>query len=84
MIFTAVWNPSSLDELADLWLNAPDRSAVTQAANRIDQLLKQDPYANSESRSGNSRVMIEPPLVVNYEVSDDDCLVTVLGVWRSQ
>jgi len=55
---------------------------VTQAANQIDAQLKADPYAKSESRAGNTRVMFVPPLGVAYDVSDADCLVTVWAVWR--
>jgi hypothetical protein len=82
MIYTVIWQPDTENDLADEWLNAPDRAVVTQAANQIDAQLKADPYANSESRSGNSRVMFVPPLGVAYDVSDDDCLVIVAVLHR--
>jgi ParE toxin of type II toxin-antitoxin system, parDE len=82
MIFTVIWQPETENDLADLWLNAPDRDAVTRAANQIDAQLKADPYANSESRFGNTRVMFVPPLGVAYDIYDDDCLVAVWAVWH--
>src|SRR2546426_1104310 len=39
MTFTVTYKPSAEQELADVWINAPDRQAVTAAANRIDQFL---------------------------------------------
>jgi hypothetical protein len=30
------WVPTALNKLADLYNNAPDRKAITDAANRID------------------------------------------------
>ena len=40
--YTVVWVQSAQDELADLWLNAPDRNAVTTAAHAIDQELGEE------------------------------------------
>jgi hypothetical protein len=82
MIYTVVWKPAVLNDLANEWMNAPDRAAVTQAADRIDAMLRNDPYTFSESRSGSTRVMFVSPLAVAFEVSDPDCLVTVKAVWR--
>ena len=82
MKYTVVWMPSALNDLARLWNNAPDRHAVAAASDTIDAIVMNDPYAHSESREGDSRIMIVPPLAVEYHVSDDDCLVTVRAVWR--
>ncbi len=81
MTWTVVWRPSTTNDLTTTWLTAPDRTAITQAAHRIDSQLRNDPLNVGESRSGNERVLFEPPLAVNYEVSEDDRLVTVTGVW---
>lgn len=82
MTCTVVWKAAALDDLADIWTSAPDRAAVTAAADVIDATLRVDPYTWSESRSGATRVMVVPPLVVSFDVSDPDCLVTVQAVWR--
>jgi hypothetical protein len=84
MTWTVVWLRLAEDHLADLWTNAPDRADVTAAADAIEATLRKDPYAYSESRSGQTRVMIVPPLGVLFDVSDPDCLVTVVAVWRTQ
>ncbi len=82
MIYTVTWLPSADAHLATIWTDSLNRAAVTAAANRIDRELRLHPYANSESRSNKNRVMFVQPLGVSYDVSDDDCLVTVLAVWE--
>jgi hypothetical protein len=84
MKFTVVWTSPSQNDLADLWISAEDRAAITKAADMIDRLLRQAPFANSESRTSNSRIMIVPPLAVAYDVSEKDCLVTVWAVWKTK
>lgn len=39
--YTVVWVKSAQDELADLWLDAPDRNAIRVAVHAIDQELAQ-------------------------------------------
>jgi len=80
--YTVVWKPSAQRKLAQLWTTGPDRQAITDAANRIDALLKRDPLALGESRSGGVRVYFEPPLIVEFRVSEPDRLVEVLRVGR--
>ncbi len=43
MRYTVVWLPNARNELADVWLQADDRNAVTQTANYIDFVLRNDP-----------------------------------------
>jgi hypothetical protein len=68
MTYTVQWPASVQQELADLWLNAVDRSAVTAAANAIDGALERDPLNEGESRYGRTRVLFVLPLGVYYEV----------------
>ncbi len=42
MIYTVVWSPDAENDLADIWLRADDRSAITAAGNQIDLLLRHD------------------------------------------
>lgn len=81
MPFTVVWLPSAQDELADIWVRSLDRQAVSDAANRIDRLLRQRPQSLGRPRNRH-RVYAEPPLVVAFEVLPDDCLVRVVRVAR--
>jgi plasmid stabilization system protein ParE len=78
--YTVVWKPTAQGELATAWVNAKDRSAVTRAADQIDSLLGFAPNQVGESRSAGRRVLVVPPLVVTFEVIEDDIQVRVLRV----
>jgi hypothetical protein len=82
MNYTVAWKSSAEQELARLWLNAPNRAAVTAAANRVDVLLGTDPHGQGESRWGATRVLFEGPLAVLFEIDEQDRFVDVLKVWR--
>jgi hypothetical protein len=69
-----------LQQLAQVWLDAPDRNAVTAAANEVDRLLAIDPAGQGESRAAGLRVLIVEPLMVGYMVNDDDRRVIVFSV----
>jgi hypothetical protein len=42
MNWTVEWTNSTQQDLAALWVSAPDRAAVTAAANAIDAALERD------------------------------------------
>jgi plasmid stabilization system protein ParE len=82
MRFTVTWTRAALDELARIWNQAEDRGAVSAASYEMDRRLGASPESEGESRSGNVRVMFVRPLGADYEVSQLDCTVRVLTVWR--
>ncbi len=83
MNYTVTWKPQADRKLTEIWNDADDRSAVTAAANEIDSLLGSRPSTSGESRFGDRRILIVPPLTVYFKVSESDCLVTVGAVWVS-
>jgi hypothetical protein len=83
MIFTVAWIAAAVNELADLWIIAPDRDRVTAAASTLDELLRHNPQTLGESRHGNVRILVEDPLGIDFEVVEDDRIVYVLSVWRT-
>jgi hypothetical protein len=54
--------------LADVWLRAADRKAITQAATIIDHLLALEPLAHGEEFYGD-RILVVLPLAVTYAKS---------------
>lgn len=82
MKFTVEWVPSALNDLADLWNNAPDRSDVTAAADAIDYALAHNPQSVGEGRNDDRRILFIPPLAVFFEVDAANHHVIVLDVWR--
>jgi plasmid stabilization system protein ParE len=78
------YRPSAENDLANIWLNAVDREAVAHAADEIDRLLGSKPLDVGEARAGSTRIIIERPLTLLYEVFPDDCHVSVhaISYWR--
>jgi hypothetical protein len=82
MNYTVLWDPDVEQDLASLWMNAPDRAAVTAAADRIDELLKTDPEQQGESRINEWRLLTVAPLGILFQVFEEDRIVRVIQVWR--
>jgi plasmid stabilization system protein ParE len=80
MSFVVNWSRRAEDELADLWVNAQDRNAVTAAANEIERLLARDPLGVGESRVRGQRILFAPPLGALYHVDSRRRVVKVITV----
>ena len=81
MRFTVLWHPDAADELARIWLDATNRQAVTDAANKIDRALASYPNEQGEVFYGD-RLLVAAPLAVTFTVRADDRMVQVLQVWH--
>jgi hypothetical protein len=79
--FSRDWQAVEQD-LATLWMDAPDRADVTDAANVIDRLLESNPLTVGESRQGMTRILVVQPVAVYYDVILDDCRVLIWQIWR--
>jgi len=82
MKYTVVNAPIADEQLADIWLKATDRQGVSDAFNRIESSLKNDAHLQGRQHPSGWRVMMMPPLVVAFRVSEDDRLVRILSVVR--
>lgn len=82
MKYSVEWTPDTADDLAQLWMTGPDRQAITNAANQIDQSLEQDPSTQGESRPKGRRIFFIPPLGVIFRINRRKKLVRVVEVWR--
>ncbi|NUQ63578.1 MAG: hypothetical protein HUU20_13970 [Pirellulales bacterium] len=82
MNYTVVWRPTAERTLAQIWTEAVNRQAITDAADLIDAMLGSSPRAVGESRAGNTRILTVTPLSIYYDVHDEDRLVAVWAVWQ--
>lgn len=84
MKFTVGWQPVAEGRLADLWAAARNRTAVTQAAHRIERLLESDAVTAGESRTPGrvpeQSVPFDAPLSVIFEVNEVVREVRILTV----
>ncbi len=81
MTFTVLWTPSAEQHLADVWLNAVDRDAITAASVWVDHLLARDPEARGHWLFDTVRALAVPPLGVEFEVDVQNLTVWVLSAW---
>lgn len=75
------WSSHAERQLAEIWLKAPDQTAVAAAADRIDAALRVNPLKLGESREGISRIVVDVPLSVLFRVWTEDRRVQVTSVW---
>jgi hypothetical protein len=80
--YTVIWLPGAEQELLRLWLDEPERSKVTAAANELERILSRSPREFSESREGERRITFAEPLAATFFISEDDRKVIVVEVWR--
>jgi hypothetical protein len=81
MKYTVVLSPVAEHQLAEAWLQAPDKMRVTHAFDRIEKLLKEDAHLLGRVHPSGWRVIGIWPIGVTFQVSDDDRLVTIKSVF---
>ncbi|HEX5472442.1 MAG TPA: hypothetical protein VFW73_11175 [Lacipirellulaceae bacterium] len=77
--YTVTYTRKAVDVLAQLWLDAPDRSALAIAGDEIDRILRNDTPQKGVSIERGFRQLNVAPLVADFSVEEDDRIVTV---WR--
>ena len=82
MKYTVLWLKPAEAKLADIWLAADDREAITRAAREIDRFLNIHPHTVGETRSEEKRILIVAPLCVIFRVYEDDRIVRIASVWN--
>jgi hypothetical protein len=80
MKYQIIWLPDAEEELTQIWLEAVDKAAVTQAVYDIEQALKFNPLEHGESRGGTHRAISAGPVVVAYEPFPDDLRVQIISI----
>jgi mRNA-degrading endonuclease RelE of RelBE toxin-antitoxin system len=78
--FTVLWPPSILSDLTQIWLQARHRRAVTAAQARIDQVLTNNPLDPAAHQSEGLFRLYVWPLVVTYEVDEDQRVVEITSI----
>ncbi len=81
MKFSVVSLPAVDNVLTDLWLQAPDPRAVTDAANWIERELSNDPLSKA-TRVDDTYFLRRDPLVVLCTISVDDRVVKLIEIHR--
>ena len=83
MTYEVIWVAHAEGRLAELWMAAPDRNAITKAAHEIDTALELFPMSAGEHLFDTVREFHDPILSVEFEVDEADRCVYVLDVWST-
>ena len=75
--YTVAYGGTTQADLALIWLNSLDRSAVTRASNAIDAQLKFDASQKGQLVSEGLRQLEVTPLIVQFTVDEGGRIVTV-------
>ena len=78
--YTVVWLEDAQDELAQIWLDAEDRQAVTQASADIDPTLAVDPESKGDHLAEGLWRLRMPPLEVAFTIREQDRTVEISNV----
>jgi hypothetical protein len=83
MKYQVDWNAQALNDLNDIWLDSPDRNAVTRASAELDAALTANPLRMGVPlESSVHRLAFRPPLAIEYDVIEDDRKVKVRAVYE--
>lgn len=73
MNYRIVWVQAQLKRIANVWdtLDPKERHTVSQALDKIDYQLQDQPLNVGESRSiATDRILVEPPFAIWYRVHE--------------
>lgn len=82
--YTVTWLKGAQNDLAQIWIDAADREAVTRAADAIDVELATDAEGRGIPVKEGLRGLYLPPLHVLFTVREPDRLVEVVSVRSDQ
>jgi hypothetical protein len=78
------WREKARDELADIWVAASpeDRDLIEASVMLMEAMLQAAAHQVGESRSGDFRVIHNPPLTYWFRASPGNPVATVEHVYR--
>ena len=82
MRYTVCWRLTAERTLNEIWNEATDKSAVSQAADAIESELQSRADSAGESRGDEARFLTVAPLAIYFDVHEDDRTVDVWSVFR--
>jgi|688.fasta_scaffold236505_3 hypothetical protein len=82
--YTVLWTKKAEQQLALIWVAAPDRAALAAAADSMDAALGGEPQDVGESRADGYRIELRGGLAIIFYVSEPDRTVSVVSAWRTR
>jgi hypothetical protein len=83
MRYTVVWRKSPLNTLMAHWSSSTNRAALTEAVERIDRLLGDDPDRHGEEYYGD-RIVVVASIAVTFKIIEEDRIVEVIDLFSKE
>ena len=81
--YTVICLKEPENNLAALWIQGPDRAAITAAQDQMDQKLADDPHKHGKHLAEDLWVLEVPPLRALFEINEPDKQVIITALYRS-
>jgi mRNA-degrading endonuclease RelE of RelBE toxin-antitoxin system len=80
--YKVVWRKRALNDLADIWLRAEDRQALTEAVDRVESKLAERPREWGDELCEGLFRIVAGPVRVLFTIEEPAKTVRVVRVWR--
>ena len=81
MKYRVFWDPDAFRGLRRAWIAAKQPEAGIRAFDVIEQTLSLDAHLQGESRDGENRILIVPPLGVIFQANPERSEVLIVDAW---
>ena len=81
MRYRVSWDPDAFRGLRRAWVAANEPESGIRAFDAIEQILIVDAHMQGESREGDRRILIVPPLGVIFRARPETREVLILEAW---
>lgn len=81
MRYRVLWDPDAFRGLLRAWIAANEPEAGIRAFDEIEEAVSEDAHKKGESREGERRILIVPPLGVIFRARPDAGEVLILDAW---
>jgi len=82
--FEIIWTAEAEGRLAEVWMAARDRKAVTKSAHELEVALEIVPMSAGKPLYDSVREFGDAVLGMEFEVNENDRCVYVLDVWSTE
>lgn len=81
MRFTVLWDPSVVNDVANLWMSSKDPGEIQRAADFFDLVLRHEADRRGIPYGRGERLLTHGPLAASFVVSMDDRIARITQVW---
>jgi hypothetical protein len=81
MNYAVTWTDEALEDFLEIWLLSSEKTALTEAAERIVSRLAKEPFSEKHEVVRGAGIAVDGCLGVDFRVLSDTRIVTVISAW---